>query len=202
MKQSSNSRRSRGRNNGGKRPGNRNGNFDSHGPDGRIRGNASQVHEKYLSLARDALAIDDRISSENYSQHAEHFYRIIAHNAEMQVNNEKNNPNESPVIPADQANISEKNTTSDQNEKHTTSRRNNRSNNRNRGAKNKELDENSMANNNLPQTQEEIKTVSGIQNQFSQDDTVQETAMAPNKSDEVSAESSNEADGPPENILA
>jgi hypothetical protein len=80
MKQGSNSRRPRGRNN--KRSPNRNNGHDNSGPEGRIRGNASQVYEKYLALARDALSADDRISSENYSQHAEHFYRIMTINAE------------------------------------------------------------------------------------------------------------------------
>lgn len=51
--------------------------FDSNGPDVRIRGNAYQVHEKYLALARDANASGDRIAAENYLQHAEHYHRII-----------------------------------------------------------------------------------------------------------------------------
>jgi len=55
--------------------------FDSNGPDIRVRGNAYQVLEKYLALARDASASGDRISAENYLQHAEHYYRLInAHN--------------------------------------------------------------------------------------------------------------------------
>ena len=52
-------------------------NFDSNGPDVRIRGNAFQVYEKYQALARDAHASGDRIAAENYLQHAEHYYRII-----------------------------------------------------------------------------------------------------------------------------
>ena len=44
----------------------------------RIRGNASQVHEKYLAMARDASSSGDRIVAENYFQHAEHYYRILA----------------------------------------------------------------------------------------------------------------------------
>lgn len=55
----------------------RNQTFDSNGPDVRIRGNAHQVYEKYLSLARDATAQGDRVAAENYFQHAEHYYRII-----------------------------------------------------------------------------------------------------------------------------
>jgi hypothetical protein len=50
--------------------------FDSHGPGDRIRGNASQVYERYLTLAREAARSDDRVASENYYQHAEHYFRI------------------------------------------------------------------------------------------------------------------------------
>jgi len=51
--------------------------FDSNGPEVRIRGNAYQVHEKYLTLARDASSSGDRIAAENYYQHAEHYFRIM-----------------------------------------------------------------------------------------------------------------------------
>ena len=51
--------------------------FDSNGPEVRIRGNAYQVHEKYLTLARDATSSGDRIAAENYFQHAEHYFRIM-----------------------------------------------------------------------------------------------------------------------------
>ncbi len=66
-------------NGGNRRPPfiNRNQNFDSNGPDVRIRGSAYQVHEKYLNLASDATAAGDRIGAESYYQHAEHYYRII-----------------------------------------------------------------------------------------------------------------------------
>ena len=43
----------------------------------RVRGNANQLLEKYLALARDAQAAGDRIAAENYSQHAEHYFRTI-----------------------------------------------------------------------------------------------------------------------------
>ena len=52
--------------------------FDSNGPEIKIRGSASNVYEKYLQLARDANASGDRIMAENYLQHAEHYYRIMA----------------------------------------------------------------------------------------------------------------------------
>ncbi len=51
--------------------------FESNGPDIRVRGNAYQVYEKYLSLARDAASGGDRIMAENYLQHAEHYFRVI-----------------------------------------------------------------------------------------------------------------------------
>jgi Domain of unknown function (DUF4167) len=56
--------------------------FDSAGPDVRIRGNAYQVLEKYLAMARDASAAGDRIAAENFYQHAEHYYRVISANGE------------------------------------------------------------------------------------------------------------------------
>lgn len=75
MKQGSNPRRSRNRG-GGKRQG-RSNNFDSNGPEGRVRGTAQQVFEKYQTLARDAQSSGDRVASENFYQHAEHYYRIM-----------------------------------------------------------------------------------------------------------------------------
>ncbi len=78
MRQGPNTRRSRSRGNGRRQNVPlRHQTFDSNGPDVRIRGNAFQVHEKYLALARDAAASGDRIAAENYLQHAEHYFRII-----------------------------------------------------------------------------------------------------------------------------
>jgi hypothetical protein len=64
--------------------------FDSNGPGGRIRGNAYQVYERYLALARDAHSSGDRITAENFFQHAEHYFRIIAASNEGQF---RPNPN-------------------------------------------------------------------------------------------------------------
>lgn len=84
MKQHSNNQkpRPRGRMPGGqqRKGGNgssRNQTFDSNGPGVRIRGSAHQVMEKYLTLARDAASQGDRVLSENFLQHAEHYFRII-----------------------------------------------------------------------------------------------------------------------------
>lgn len=56
---------------------NHNRSFDSTGPDIKIRGTAASVYEKYLQLARDAGSAGDRVTQENYLQHAEHYYRIL-----------------------------------------------------------------------------------------------------------------------------
>jgi len=59
--------------------------FDSNGPEVKIRGSATTVYEKYLQLARDANSSGDRVMAENYLQHAEHYYRIVAaQQAQMQ----------------------------------------------------------------------------------------------------------------------
>lgn len=52
--------------------------LESNGPDVKIRGTASHIAEKYVTLARDAQASGDPVSAENYLQHAEHYFRMIA----------------------------------------------------------------------------------------------------------------------------
>ena len=52
--------------------------YESNGPDVKIRGNPSHIAEKYIQLARDAQTSGDPIAAENYYQHAEHYYRVIA----------------------------------------------------------------------------------------------------------------------------
>ncbi len=68
-------KRPRGR--GRRQPNSLNRSYDSNGPDVRVRGTATQVYEKYQVLARDAQLSGDRVGSENYMQHAEHYYRIL-----------------------------------------------------------------------------------------------------------------------------
>ena len=77
MRPNNNQRRGRGR--AGRRPNipARAQTYDSNGPGGRIRGNATQVYEKYAALARDATAAGDRVLAEGLNQYAEHYYRII-----------------------------------------------------------------------------------------------------------------------------
>jgi hypothetical protein len=61
---------------GGGNPGNRP--LESNGPDVKIRGTAAQIYEKYAQYARDAQSSGDRVKYENYLQHAEHYFRIMA----------------------------------------------------------------------------------------------------------------------------
>ena len=51
-------------------------NFQRKAP-GRNNHNASKLIEKYNNLAREALSIGDKIMSENYFQHADHFSRVL-----------------------------------------------------------------------------------------------------------------------------
>jgi hypothetical protein len=75
MRQGQQNRRGRGR---GRKPQNPLArNYESNGPDVKIRGTAAHIAEKYMSLARDALASGDMIAAESYFQHAEHYNRII-----------------------------------------------------------------------------------------------------------------------------
>jgi hypothetical protein len=74
--QQNNNKRMRGRNRKGPNPLTRS--FESNGPDVKIRGTALHIAEKYLQLARDAQSSGDRVAGENYLQHAEHYFRIVA----------------------------------------------------------------------------------------------------------------------------
>ncbi|QWK77385.1 DUF4167 domain-containing protein [Ochrobactrum sp. BTU1] len=83
MRPAQQNRRMRGRGNNNNNNNNRKGpnplsrNYESNGPDVKIRGNAQHIAEKYTTLARDAQASGDRVMAENYLQHAEHYNRII-----------------------------------------------------------------------------------------------------------------------------
>jgi hypothetical protein len=56
--------------------------FDSNGPDGRVRGTAVQLVEKYSQMARDTSSRDDRVTMISYWQHAEHYQRLVNEIAE------------------------------------------------------------------------------------------------------------------------
>jgi Domain of unknown function (DUF4167) len=84
-------KRSRGRNNGNNphhnrpRMSHRIQTFDSNGPNVKIRGNAYQVFERYVALAREAAASGDRIAAENLYQHAEHYFRVMNANGDANL---------------------------------------------------------------------------------------------------------------------
>ena len=97
-------KRSRGRNNGNNphhnrpRMPHRMQTFDSNGPNVKIRGNAYQVFERYVALAREAAASGDRIAAENLYQHAEHYFRVMNANGEA---NSQGGASPRPTTPAD-----------------------------------------------------------------------------------------------------
>ena len=73
VKPRNNNNRRRNRRSGG---GNGN-NFESNGPSVKVRGSSKQIYEKYLSLARDARSSGDAVLQESFSQHAEHYARLL-----------------------------------------------------------------------------------------------------------------------------
>lgn len=78
MKHGSNNSNRRGRSrSSGKRHSPSRSNFESNGPEVKVRGSAQQVLDKYLILARDASSVGDRVLSEGYFQFAEHYYRVL-----------------------------------------------------------------------------------------------------------------------------
>jgi hypothetical protein len=68
---------------------------------GRNNNNAPKLIEKYNDLAREASSNGDKILSENYLQHADHFTRVL--NERESIKRERFSENKSE----DQANISE-----------------------------------------------------------------------------------------------
>ena len=82
MRQPQNAKRGRGRGRRGNTSGNhnhvpnRNTSYESNGLDVKLRGNAQQLHEKYMALAHDAATSGERISAEAYTQFADHYFRL------------------------------------------------------------------------------------------------------------------------------
>ena len=75
-------------------------NFQRKSP-GRNNHNASKLIEKYNNLAREALSSGDKILSENYFQHADHFTRILTDQENFKKNKFSNNKNDTRDIPDD-----------------------------------------------------------------------------------------------------
>ncbi len=72
---------------------------------GKNNQNAAKLVEKYNDLAREALSNGDKILSENYLQHSEHFSRILI----SQENSKIHNINESEVGVSNQIKVEIKN---------------------------------------------------------------------------------------------
>ena len=106
MKHNTANRRSRNRG-GGKRQGGGRNNYESNGPEVKVRGTAQQVLDKYLVLAGDAASAGDRIKSESYFQFAEHYYRIVsADGANNNVNRrETQNPQDPVPVASDRSQV-------------------------------------------------------------------------------------------------
>lgn len=83
-----NKNRQRGRNGGRKHVNPLSRNYESNGPDVKVRGNAAHIAEKYLQLARDAQSSGDSVMAENYLQHAEHYFRIVS-SAQQAMNGQR-----------------------------------------------------------------------------------------------------------------
>ena len=117
MSQGQPSKRPRGhRGNGRRSGGGRNSSFESNGPQGKIRGTAYQVIEKYQALGRDALTFGDRVAAENYFQHAEHYYRVLAANGGLDPRTGRNSGH-NQARSVQQQNQAQKPQNSEENEK-------------------------------------------------------------------------------------
>jgi hypothetical protein len=77
MKHTTNTRRGRNRGNGRRHLNLKTQTFESSGPDGKIRGTAQQVLDRYLTLGRDAASAGDPVAAEGFYQFAEHYYRVL-----------------------------------------------------------------------------------------------------------------------------
>ena len=84
----------------------KNDNFQRKTP-GRNNHNASKLIEKYSNLAREALSGGDKILSENYFQHADHFTRILSDQEILKKSKilEKENNNQNTSMELDQKKV-------------------------------------------------------------------------------------------------
>ena len=80
-------------------------NFQRKNP-GRNNHNAPKLIEKYNNLAREALSSGDKILSENYFQHADHFTRIQVENDNYKKNKFSNNDDKNEISSNDSLNAS------------------------------------------------------------------------------------------------
>ena len=64
---------------------------------GKNNHNAPKLIEKYNDLAREALSKGDKILSENYFQHADHFARVLSEKENAKLSRDNNNQNHNKV---------------------------------------------------------------------------------------------------------
>ena len=92
-------------------------NFKRKSP-GKNNHNASKLVDKYNDLAREALSNGDKILSENYLQHADHFSRILksrevskeinsSNTAKINSENKENDKSNTEEAPVSELNISD-----------------------------------------------------------------------------------------------
>ena len=72
-------------------------NFQRKAP-GRNNHNASKLVDKYNDLAREALSKGDKILSENYFQHADHFSRILSERENYKFSKDKDNTSQNTQV--------------------------------------------------------------------------------------------------------
>ncbi len=89
-------RHTRSRNNSGRRNNTFPKNRYENNNDNKITGNAIQVHEKYQSLARDAISSGDIVKAEYYFQHAEHYHRV--HKSVLNTQLDKQQKSEKNIV--------------------------------------------------------------------------------------------------------
>lgn len=104
MRQLGKNPRPRGR--GGNRRGNNYGQInrhttlDSNGPGVRLRGNALQLYEKYVSLGNEAASAGERITAEAHYQHADHYFRVHQGTLSGVADQRRMPPHATPATPA------------------------------------------------------------------------------------------------------
>ena len=72
-------------------------NFQRKAP-GRNNHNAPKLVDKYNDLAREALSKGDKILSENYFQHADHFSRILSERENYKFSKDKDNNSQNTQV--------------------------------------------------------------------------------------------------------
>ncbi|MGL5785183.1 MAG: DUF4167 domain-containing protein [Alphaproteobacteria bacterium] len=80
--------------------------FDSSGPEGKVRGTAKQLFEKYTILGRDSMSTGDRIVAESFFQYAEHYRRVLSE----RESNEASSPHKKRNFPPQHRRSREENT--------------------------------------------------------------------------------------------